>query len=288
MQANDMIRIRHGARPISQCSNSLSNSFVWALGVCLPLSPSLPACERSRPSSSCSRALLAPNCAHAQGAAEPCRAALAAAERAAFVPDRLMQAIGIMESGRRLPSGVTAPWPWTINVEGVGEVFDTKQQAIAAVTAHRARGARSIDVGCMQVNLMHHATAFASLDDAFDPVINARYAAQFLQRLLAQTGSWPRAVAGYHSLTPDIGGEYARKVLAIWARPEPRPDARPPQPQGPTLAQAAPSGPGPALPAPARMLAMPGSAMPVMTGRSLDSYRAIPTSLSAGPLFRRF
>src|SRR5947209_17037892 len=98
-----------------------------------------------------------------------CRTAIAAAERLHGIPDRLMQAIGVVESGRKDAQGNTAPWPWTINVEGVGQVFETKAEAIAAVNAHRARGARSIDVGCMQVNLLHHADAFTSLEEAFDP-----------------------------------------------------------------------------------------------------------------------
>ena len=221
-------------------------------------------------------------------ATEPCRAALAMTERATGVPDRLMQAIAVIESGRRL-AGRAVPWPWTINVEGVGEVFETKQQAIAAVAAHQARGARSIDVGCMQVNLMHHAQAFASLDDAFDPAINARYAARFLQQLLAQTGSWPRAVAGYHSLTPDIGADYARKVLAVWAQPD-SPRATPPQPFSamssaatPTLAVSLPPSALPsAHPAPAT-----ASTTPTMTRRGLDSYRAMPTALASVSAFRR-
>lgn len=148
-----------------------------------------------------------------------CRSAIAAAERSYGIPDRLMQAIGIVESGRADERGGVTAWPWTINVEGVGYVFESKQEAIAAVNDHRARGARSIDVGCMQVNLMHHGDAFGSLEQAFDPSANARYAAEFLQKLLTQTGSWPRAAAGYHSLTPDIGADYGRKVLAVWARP---------------------------------------------------------------------
>jgi hypothetical protein len=215
-----------------------------------------------------------------------CRVAIATQERVAGVPDRLMQAIAIVESGRREGGGPATAWPWTINVEGVGEVFDTKQQAIAAVTAHRAAGARSIDVGCMQVNLLHHPDAFASLEEAFDPTANARYAARFLQQLLAQTGSWPLAVAGYHSLTPDIGGEYARKVLAIWAKPELG------QRQVPVAqVAAAPSAPAfsggftPALPPPSRMLPSPGSTAPTMMGRGLDAYRAMPTRLAyGGPL----
>lgn len=210
-----------------------------------------------------------------------CRNPIAGVERLTGVPDRLMQAIAVMESGRRDGGGQTTAWPWTINVEGAGEMFDTKQQAIDAVLAHQARGARSIDVGCMQVNLMHHPDAFASLEDAFDPAANARYAARFLQQLLAQTGSWPLAVAGYHSLTPDIGGDYAKKVLAIWARPELGRTApqmalgvAPPPVAAPILAT-----PVAALPAP-RLLATPGSAMPTLTGRGLDSYRAIPTRLA--------
>jgi len=150
-----------------------------------------------------------------------CQAAITGAERGSGVPDRLMRSIGIVESGRRDPSGVLGAWPWTINAEGVGSYFATKAEAMAAVTALRARGVRSIDVGCMQVNLMHHADAFASLDEAFDPGINARYAAQFLLRLYAQTGSWPGATAGYHSLTPEVGQPYARKVLALMQLPDP-------------------------------------------------------------------
>lgn len=217
-----------------------------------------------------------------------CRTAIGATERASFIPDRLMQAIGIMESGRRGPTGSFVPWPWTINVEGVGEVFETKQAAIAAVQAHQARGARSIDVGCMQVNLMHHSSAFASLDQAFDPAANARYAATFLQQLLAQTGSWPRAVAGYHSLTPEIGGEYAKKVLAIWARPDLGRSIMPSTGASQSSASAAASPPA-AMPGGAggRIISSSGSASAGVTGRGLDSYRTMPTRLATSSFFRR-
>ena len=226
-----------------------------------------------------------------------CRNAVATAERADNVPDRLMQAISIMESGRRDPVAGVVAWPWTINVEGVGEVFDTKQEAINAVRAHQAQGARSIDVGCMQVNLMHHADAFSSLDEAFDPAANAHYAARFLKQLLDKTGSWPNAVAGYHSLTPDIGGDYAKKVLAIWARPNLGTPAAPATQQAaliPTRPQIASSAPSPmpvsAMPgsAPARLLPMPGSGGPAMMGRGLASYRALPTQLVSLQQVRRF
>ncbi len=144
-----------------------------------------------------------------------CRQAIRAAERAAGMPDQLMAAIGHVESGRPDAQGVIQPWPWTINAEGVGHVYDSKADAIAAVKALQARGVQSIDVGCMQVNLMYHPNAFVSLDQAFDPVTNANYAARFLTELYGQTRDWPQATALYHSATPELGADYQRKVAAV-------------------------------------------------------------------------
>jgi hypothetical protein len=84
---------------------------------------------------------------------------------------------------------------------------------IAAVQAFQARGMRSIDVGCMQVNLLHHPKAFSGLDEAFDPVANARYAVRFLSALYQQAKDWHLATAWYHSQTPDRGEEYQRLVF---------------------------------------------------------------------------
>lgn len=151
-----------------------------------------------------------------------CRAAIRAAERANGIPDQLMAAIGVVESGRRSADGSVSPWPWSINAEGTDYVYETKQAAIAAVRTLQARGVRSIDVGCMQVNLMHHPTAFGSLDQAFDPVENARYAARFLTQLKVQTGSWEKATAWYHSATPELGGPYQRRVMAMWPQEKQR------------------------------------------------------------------
>ncbi|MBN8874003.1 MAG: lytic transglycosylase domain-containing protein [Rhodospirillales bacterium] len=153
----------------------------------------------------------------AAGAGLLCRGAIAAAERAEGIPRALLAAIGRVESGRRDPaSGTTHPWPWTINAEGDGQYFQSKPEAIAAVRSLQARGVRSIDVGCMQVNLMHHPNAFPALDQAFDPSTNAAYAARFLRRLFEQTGSWAKAAAAYHSSTPELGEPYQRQVMAVW------------------------------------------------------------------------
>jgi Transglycosylase SLT domain len=151
-----------------------------------------------------------------QSQTQECRAAIAAAARSVGVPGQLLAAIARIESGRYDPlTGQTGPWPWTINAEGRPGVFDTKAQAIASVRAQQAQGVRSIDVGCMQVNLMHHPQAFSSLEQAFDPWTNAAYGARFLNQLYEQTGDWTQATARYHSATPDLGSAYQRKVASV-------------------------------------------------------------------------
>ena len=126
----------------------------------------------------------------------------------------MLGAIAHVESGRRNPaSGRVDPWPWTINAEGRGNFFDSKADAIAFAQQLQARGVRSFDVGCLQINMMHHPDAFASLDEAFDPGANARYAVKFLNELRDKTGSWETASAWYHSANPDLGVPYRGLVM---------------------------------------------------------------------------
>ena len=111
------------------------------------------------------------------------------------------------------------PWPWTINVGGQGFFFPTKALAVATVRELLASGVQSIDVGCLQVNLMFHPAAFASLEQAFDPIANARYAARFLDALYDRSKDWTQAAGDYHSQTPILGAAYRNLVLAHWHPP---------------------------------------------------------------------
>ena len=154
----------------------------------------------------------------ALAAADVCHAAGTGAERAYSIPPGMLVAIGRVESGRRHPvTGATTPWPWTINAAGVGRMFDTAMQAIETTRDLRARGTASIDVGCFQINLLHHPAAFPSLAVAFDPDANADYAGRFLLSLKEKTGSWDDAVAAYHSATPALGVPYRNRVMASLA-----------------------------------------------------------------------
>ena len=159
-----------------------------------------------------------------QMASAQCAAAIATAQRSADIPVGLLAAIARVESGRIDPlSGVLRPWPWTIDADGTGYFFATKAAAVAAAAQFQAQGVPSIDVGCMQINLLDHPAAFASLAQAFDPLANALYAARFLRKLFRATGDWSAAVAAYHSQTRAVGAAYARKVLAArgWPRAPP-------------------------------------------------------------------
>ena len=152
-----------------------------------------------------------------------CETAITTAEYVHRLPPRLLGAIGLTESGRiDAASGRIRPWPWTLNAEGEGQYFETPHQAIAAVEKLQARGVRSIDVGCLQVNLMYHPTAFASLQQAFDPRGNANYAARFLNVLYADGKDWAHAIGAYHSSTPALGDAYRVVVMARWQNADPR------------------------------------------------------------------
>ena len=149
--------------------------------------------------------------------ARTCADHIAQAERAARIPQGLMQAIAVVESGRKLPdSKARTAWPWTIHAQGRGRYFKSKRAAVAAVRKLQADGVSNIDIGCMQVNMHYHGEHFGSVEDAFDPARNAAYAAQFLNELQRSRGSWSEAVAYYHSGRPKLNRPYREKVYAVW------------------------------------------------------------------------
>lgn len=143
-----------------------------------------------------------------------------AAQRAAQntgVPIGILLSIARVETGRSL-GGQFAPWPWSANVSGKGYFFDSADEAIVFADDLLANGNANFDVGCFQINLRWHSKNFGSLQEAFDPELNAAYAAQFLTELFESEGSWAAAVAAYHSRTPDLAKGYLQKVKATWEK----------------------------------------------------------------------
>jgi hypothetical protein len=168
----------------------------------------------------CSVAALGIGSARADRAVEDliaCDRAAAQAERDWQVPKGLLGAIGTVESFRPGNGARAATvWPWTINSDGQSFYLSSKIAAVRVARLLLDHGARYVDVGCFQVDLYYHPGVFTSLDEAFDPDANARAAAGILGIARASGASWNDAIARYHSATPQLGGPYAQRVMAVW------------------------------------------------------------------------
>ncbi len=146
-----------------------------------------------------------------------CAAETARNERLNAIPPQLLDAISLVESGRySSETKATLAWPWTITAEGEGKYFQSKAEAIAEIKRLKARGVKNIDVGCMQINLMYHPDAFASLEEALEPANNVAYAARFLKGLYGATNDWPVAASYYHSQTPSRAAAYRERLMKVW------------------------------------------------------------------------
>ncbi|MBR2923142.1 MAG: transglycosylase SLT domain-containing protein [Alphaproteobacteria bacterium] len=148
---------------------------------------------------------------------EVCMVAAQQYEEKYQIKKHLLTTITNVESGRWNPRKQrNTAWPWTVNARGQGHFYATKQQAINAVKKFQAQGIRSIDVGCMQINLVYHADAFENLEEAFNPYKNVEYGAKFLSKLYEQKGNWNKAATAYHSNTPIKAKKYAKKLSRVY------------------------------------------------------------------------
>ena len=119
---------------------------------------------------------------------------MARASAESGVPLNVLYSVGLTETGRRGELG-----PYEMNVDGRAVHSESLAEALGRFAAEKAKGARFIDVGCMQINVRFHGERFRSLADMFDPARNVDYAASFLKGLRAQEGSWTLAVARYNA-----------------------------------------------------------------------------------------
>ena len=133
---------------------------------------------------------------------------------------------------------------------------------------------RSIDIGCAQVNLMHHPDAFASLEQAFDPMANADYAARFLKQLHDTHGG--RELDDGGGLLPLADAGAGRGVSP--AGPSRNGRGHRPWRAGCGLRiSRCRYFPGGMRPEPGRLLAAPAGTV----GRGLAAYRAAPIRMAA-------
>jgi hypothetical protein len=110
------------------------------------------------------------------------------------VPLGVLYAVGLTETGRR---GTLSPF--ALNIEGPSYFPDTLDEALQKFHEAENRGAKLIDIGCMQINHYYHGGHFSSVEAMFDPHTNVDYAARYLKDLKDQEGSWTLAAARYHA-----------------------------------------------------------------------------------------
>jgi hypothetical protein len=150
----------------------------------------------------------------AETGAEICERAIASGALRAGVPQEVLHAISLTETGRP-DNGRLRPWPWAINREGQGHWFRNRDEALAFAKASLAAGRPSFDVGCFQINYRYHGMKFPSVEAMFDPDAGAAYAAQFLRSLYH--GDWSAAAGAYHSQTPARAAVYRARFDRILA-----------------------------------------------------------------------
>lgn len=142
-----------------------------------------------------------------QAVAEPklgsCEREMARAAQAENIPLAVLYSVGLTETGQK-----GQLQPYAMNIDGVAVSAASLAEAEAKFHAAQARGAKFIDIGCMQINHHFHSKNFASLEAMFDERLNVAYAARFLKDLRAREPSWTLAVARYNA-GPD--NDYAQK-----------------------------------------------------------------------------
>ena len=140
-----------------------------------------------------------------------CIKEILAAQARHGIPDNMLLAIGLQEAGTRR-NGQFTVWPYAVNAEGEGRLFDSRAAALDWIAERQRAGVRSIDVGCMQINMRWHPDAFMNAAQGFDPAVNVDYAARFLTQLYRQTGNWMAAAGSYHSQEPQYRDIYLSRL----------------------------------------------------------------------------
>lgn len=146
-----------------------------------------------------------------------CEEAAQFAAQQTGVPLSILRAVTLAETGHTQANGAGFDaWPWAVMADLKGHWFPDQNAAITFAEEQVAQGKSNVDIGCFQLNVRWHATAFQDMADMFSPQNNALYAANFLQNLYAETGDWRAAVGRYHSRNDARAEAYVRRLETIF------------------------------------------------------------------------
>ncbi len=137
-----------------------------------------------------------------------CHTNTSAVERQLHIPNGLLLAISLVETGM---DGVPQPNALSFGFRSV--VAHSRQEAVLRLRGGNGQGKSDAFVGCMQLSVHHHKAEFNSFDRMMDPQSNILYAGRYLVRLHSQSGSWSRAVARYQGGSKHQAQAY---VCRVW------------------------------------------------------------------------
>lgn len=145
--------------------------------------------------------------------ADPVPLAYQVTARLGAVPERILFAVALQESGSD-HTGQLLPWPWTLNVAGEARRYNTRKQTCSALMDALSQWpGQRVDVGLCQINIGFHGSRVAHPCDLIDPYQNLQIAATILREQHSQTRDWLRAVERYHRPAGgSIATEYREKV----------------------------------------------------------------------------
>ncbi len=144
-------------------------------------------------------------------ASDECLEAIRFAAQETGVPAPLLLAVAKVETGRA-QNGDIQPWPWAINIRGVGHWLSNKEELLERALEKISKSETRFDVGCFQLNYRWHGEAFVNLDEMISPRSNTLYAANFLKSLFVEFGDWTTAVGAYHSRTETLAQAYRNRI----------------------------------------------------------------------------
>ncbi len=138
-----------------------------------------------------------------------CEREIAVAAQRYDIPLAVFYAVGLNETGSK-----GRLQPFSMNIDGRAATNASLEEALRTFKEAQGKGARMIDIGCMQINHHYHSANFSSLSAMFDPAQNIDYAARFLRDLKVREKSWTMAVARYNA-GPDNNPAQKRYVCAV-------------------------------------------------------------------------
>ncbi len=130
------------------------------------------------------------------------------------IPNKLLEAISLTESGRTV-GGKYVAWPWSLNILGESFFFENKNDLLITLK-NKIKIQKNIDIGCMQINYKYHNKKFKNIEEILNPKNNIEWAALYLKQLFNKYNSWNKAIAKYHSSNPERMQKYLAKVHKNW------------------------------------------------------------------------